>query len=104
MLPRLPHPPLRRLRVALDATPLLGARTGAGVFTFGALEVLAELAEIEVSAYVPAWRARGATTLALPLGVRRARTRFLGRLDVMHGTSFAAPRTRRAARVITVHD
>ena len=104
MLTRLAQPPLRRLRVALDATPLLGTRTGAGVFTFGALEVLAEHAAIEVAAYVPTWRGRGATTLALPLGVRRTRTRLVRGVDVMHGTNLAPPRTRWAARVITVHD
>ena len=105
MLTRLSQSPPRRLRVAIDATPLLGTRTGAGVFTFGALEALSELGEIDLSAYAPAWRGRSAASRALPLGVRRIRTWLPGgRFDVMHGTNFVAPRGRRAARVVTVHD
>ena len=96
---------LHRLCVALDATPLLGTRTGVGVFTFGALEALAELADLDVAAYVTAWRGPGAASLTLPLGVRRARMRLPGGgIDVLHGTNFAVPRARRAARVVTVPD
>ena len=29
---------------------------------------------------------------------------FVGRADVVHGTNFVVPPTRRAARVVTVHD
>ena len=99
------QPSPRRLRVALDATPLLGTRTGVGVFTFGAMEALAELPELDVAAYAMPWRGRGAGSLTLPLGVGRARIRLPGGgVDVLHGTNFAVPRARHAARVVTVPD
>ena len=113
-----------RLRVAVDATPLLGVRTGVGVFCEWALGCLAGREELEMSAFAVSWRRRGGIRPHLPAGVRVVdrpmparplhRAWGVGRLppvewwtgpeDVVHGTNFVVPPTRRAARVMTVHD
>jgi glycosyltransferase involved in cell wall biosynthesis len=113
-----------RLRVAVDATPLLGVRTGIGVFVRGALAALAARPDLDLLGY--ALSARGYPRLAgaLPPGIRpshvpmaaapllRLWARFdmpvaewwTGRVDVVHGTNFVVPPARRAARAVTVHD
>ncbi len=113
-----------RLVVALDATPLLGARTGVGAFCAGALEALGCRADLEVAAFAVSWRRRRGILGQLPPGVRAVdaamparpvhlawRTTgapaiecWTGPLDVVHGTNFVVPPTRRAAQVVTVHD
>lgn len=116
-----------RLAVALDATPLLGARTGVGEFCAGALAGLAATgreAELDVSAFAVTWRRRHRLPPLVPAGVRVAQRAmparplhtawrragsppvewFIGPVDVVHGTNFVVPPTRRAARVVTVHD
>jgi glycosyltransferase involved in cell wall biosynthesis len=135
--------------VALDATPLLGKRTGVGVAVAGLIQALAALgrdgrgatpgypAELELRTFTMSWRAwpgwrgigaqPGAAQLAaaLPAGVRapagppmvagalqrswRYADRpsaewWTGRVDVVHGTNFVVPPTRRAARVVSVWD
>ena len=112
------------LRVALDATPLLGARTGVGVFCAGALGALGARADVDVTAFAVSWRRRRRLAPLLPAGVRfhqRAMPArplhrlwrrgghpaiewFVGPVDVVHGTNYVVPPTRRAARVVTVHD
>ena len=47
-----------RLRVALDATPLLGLPTGVGAFCDGALRALAERPGLDVRAFAVSWRRR----------------------------------------------
>src|SRR5437868_7078701 len=49
----------RALRVAVDATPLLGDRTGVGTFVAGALPALADKGELDLRAYGLTWRGRG---------------------------------------------
>ncbi len=114
----------RPLRVGVDATPLLGKPTGVGVFCAGVLSGLAERGDLEVSAYAVSWRRRRGMEEHLPPGVS-ARQRamparplhgawrrldlppiewFVGPVDVVHGTNFVVPPTRRAAAVVTVHD
>jgi glycosyltransferase involved in cell wall biosynthesis len=113
-----------RLRVAVDATPLLGHPTGVGVFCAGALAGLARRPELSVSAFAVSWRRRRSLAPRLPPGVghhqramparplhavwarldRPAVERFVGAADVVHGTNFVVPPTRRAAPVLTVHD
>ncbi len=116
-----------RLRVALDATPLVtlgGQRSGVGTFVAGALEALAARQELEVVAYALTFRGRGQWRDVLPPGVRPVGMAvparlvraawlrstvpplewFAGRADVAHGTSFVAPPSRRAGVVVTVHD
>ncbi len=113
-----------RLRVALDATPLLGLPTGIGAFCYGALGALATRPDIEVGAYAVSWRRRGRIEAELPAGVV-ARQRpmparplhalwarwnapplewFVGSADVVHGTNFVVPPAGRAATVVSVHD
>jgi len=117
------------MKVALDATPLLGPRTGVGRYVAGLAGALAALAgpEPEELALVPfTWRGTGDLPAAAPsgprvrVGRRRAPARLLqaawarlpwppvewlsGPVDVFHATNFAAPPTRRAATVVTVHD
>jgi len=114
----------RALAVALDATPLLGHPTGVGVFCAGALEGLAALRGIRVAAFAVSWRRRRGIDDLVPQGVstdQRAMPArplhfawshlqtpgiewFVGEQDVVHGTNFVVPPTRRAARVATVHD
>jgi glycosyltransferase involved in cell wall biosynthesis len=113
-----------RLAVAIDATPLLGARTGIGVFCAGALGALGARQDLDVRAYAVSWRRRGRLVPLVPRGVQvRQRAMparpllalwrhlehppvewFVGDVDVVHGTNYVVPPTRRAARVVSVHD
>jgi glycosyltransferase involved in cell wall biosynthesis len=112
------------VRVAVDATPLLGRPTGVGVFCAGILGALGARVDLEVGAYAVSWRRRAGITALVPPGVRvRQRAmparplhaawrhldhpvaeRFVGPSDVVHGTNFVVPPTGRAAAVVTVHD
>jgi glycosyltransferase involved in cell wall biosynthesis len=113
-----------RLRVALDATPLLGLPTGVGAFCRGALDALAARPGLRVGAYAVSWRRRKMIDTLLPPGVT-ARQRamparplhalwsrtdvpplewFIGPADVVHGTNFVVPPTGRAGAVVSVHD
>ena len=115
------------MRVGLDATPLIGARTGVGRYVE---HLLTELTTLPVTPgldlVATAFTLRGAGGLAalVPPGVavrhRPAPARALqaawlradtppaewltGRLDVFHGTNFVLPPLRRAGGVVTVHD
>lgn len=112
------------MRVGVDATALLGPRTGVGVFTQELISGLATTPGVEVVAYATSWRGRGQLADSLPDGVS-AVTRPLpaalahrcwarsdlppiewwtGPLDVVHGPNYVVPPTRRAARVVSVHD
>ena len=113
-----------RLRVALDATPLLGTPTGIGVFCLGALRALGERTDLDVSAFAVSWRRREGIGARLPATVAVAQRPmparplhamwgrvewppvewFIGPADVVHGTNFVVPPTRRAAAVVSVHD
>lgn len=114
--------------VAVDATPLLGVRTGIGVFVHELVRALAGLREpdpgLDLRAYAVTWRGRRGLTAAVPAGVGAGRlpmparplrelwkrTDFpplewwTGAVDVVHGTNFVVPPTRHAARMVTVHD
>lgn len=109
--------------VAVDATALLGRRTGVGVAVAGLLGELAGGAHRivgygltgtgwrQLPALLPAGIA--ATRVPLPAGLllplwshldRPVVETVLGRVDVVHGTNFVVPPARRAARLVTVHD
>jgi glycosyltransferase involved in cell wall biosynthesis len=114
------------VRAGLDATPLLGARTGVGQYVHGLLTGLAEQAGAPELVLV-LQSLRGAlpddvSRLARGHGWRSGRrlpARFLqrawargelpriellsGRVDVFHATNFVLPPTR-ARSVVTVHD
>ena len=109
------------MRLGLDATPLLGARTGIGRYTEQLLEALTDGGDELVAT---AFTLRGRGSLQVPPGVEvRARpfpARGLqeawarselppvewltGRLDVFHATNFVLPPLNRARGVVTVHD
>jgi glycosyltransferase involved in cell wall biosynthesis len=113
-----------RLSVALDATPLLGVPTGVGVFCTNALAALVSGGEVDVEAFAVSWRRRHLLQGRVPGGVKVVGSamparplhlawrhaelprveRFIGSVDVVHGTNFVVPPARRAARVVTVHD
>lgn len=115
------------LRVGVDATSLLLTPTGVGVFTGEVIAGLGRRAtsqQVALSAYAVSWRGRhdlGAlvgpdvTVVTRPMAARPLRVAWrhsdlppiewwTGPLDVVHGTNFVVPPTRRAAAVVTVHD
>lgn len=127
--PPVPYRPVQppghpKLAVALDATPLLGTRTGVGQFCAMSLQYLAERDDLDVGAFAVSWRRRNGLGGQLPAGVRTlgrpmpARPlhrswatwafppveAFIGTTDVVHGTNFVVPPAWRAAMVVTVHD
>jgi glycosyltransferase involved in cell wall biosynthesis len=111
------------VRVAVDATPLLGPPTGVAQAVRGLLSGLsAAVPEVEVVPYVLSGRAarggpvvvdgRPAVALPLPAGaairlwgrVDRPRAdRWLGRAAVVHGSNFVVP-PMRVPTTATVHD
>ena len=111
------------MRVGLDATPLLGRRTGIGRYVEGlvsGLTSLPEAPEVVLTAFT--WR--GAEPLGdvprVSVATRRLPARLLqrtwsvagfppvdwlcGRVDVFHATNFVLPPTGRAAGVVTIAD
>ncbi|MCZ2823780.1 MULTISPECIES: glycosyltransferase family 4 protein [unclassified Modestobacter] len=111
------------MRIALDATPLLGQRSGIGNYVHGLVDGLAGLVE-GPEVLLTLFSVRGAVPGVLPARTRpaprRAPARLLrrawarwtwppaealtGRVDVFHGTNFVLPPLARAAGVVTVHD
>lgn len=112
------------LTVAVDATSLLGPRTGVGTLTHHLVAGLAGRDDVEVRAFAVTWRGRDGLGPAVPSRVRVVRRpmaarplheiwartgrpaieAWTGPVDVVHGPNFVVPPTRRAARVVTVHD
>jgi glycosyltransferase involved in cell wall biosynthesis len=112
------------LRLAIDATPLLGARTGVGRFAARLVEGLAADGSVDVSAYAVTWRGRGQLAAVLPRSIRhngrpmparplhalwRRRSVpsiqwWTGAIDVVHGTNYVVPPARRAQRLVSIHD
>jgi glycosyltransferase involved in cell wall biosynthesis len=116
--------------VGLDATPLIGERTGIGRYVASLLPELqaltgtpdAGLESVVATAFT--LRGRGELARHLPAGVAdRSRplparllqelwaraevpsvTALIGRVDVFHGTNFVLPPPGRARGVVTVHD
>lgn len=111
------------MRVAVDATPLLGQRSGVGNYVQGLLGGLAELDE-GLDVLLTLFSVRGTVPGPLPARTRpaprRAPARLLrpawsrlawppvevltGRVAVFHGTNFVLPPTARAGGLVTVHD
>jgi glycosyltransferase involved in cell wall biosynthesis len=111
------------VRVALDATPLLGRRTGVGRYVENLVPALLALPDAPDLHLVP-FTFRGAKDLprfpGASYGERRVPARLLqrawthlggppvewvaGRCDVFLGTNFVSPPARRARGVVMVHD
>jgi glycosyltransferase involved in cell wall biosynthesis len=111
------------LRLAVDATPLLGQRTGVGRYLEGVLTGLAGLAE-GPEPLLTVYSRRGPVPDPPPPRTRPAprrlhgrllsglwsRTRFppvevlTGRIDVFHAGNYVLPPLWRAAGVVTLHD
>jgi glycosyltransferase involved in cell wall biosynthesis len=107
----------------LDATPLLGQRSGVGRYVTGLLHGLAEVSP-DLHPRLTLFSVRGRLPADLPPTARRAPGRFPARLlgplwahspfppveilsgpvHVFHGTNFVLPPTARAGGVVTIHD
>jgi len=112
------------VRIALDATPLLGVRTGVGRYVehlLGALagsggdELVATAFTLRGARGLPAVVPAGVAVRHRPVPARALRALWArtelppaewlaGRADVVHGTNFVLPPVRHAAGVLTVHD
>ncbi|MDH3292950.1 MAG: glycosyltransferase family 4 protein [Acidimicrobiia bacterium] len=110
----------RPVRVAVDATPLLGPRTGIGQVVAALTTRLASNPAIDLTGYVVSWRARDYQA-ALPGNANGLRLRWParlchrtwrrfdtpklnGRFDVVHGTNYVVPPTIGGATLVSVHD
>ncbi len=112
------------MRVAVDATALYSARTGVGAFVTETLTRLPSRG-VDVSAFAITWRGRGRLAEMVPDGVtarqrgpmaaRLLRALWLradwprielwtGAVDLVHGPNFVVPPTKKAARLVTIHD
>ena len=111
------------MRIAMDATPLLGQRSGVGNYVAGLVDGLAQLDEGH-DVLLTLFSIRGSVPGPLPAGIRpaprRAPARLLrrtwtrwswppaevltGRVEVFHGTNFVLPPLARAGGLVTVHD
>jgi len=96
------------MRAHVDATPLLGARTGVGEFCAGLLAALERRADVDVRRYSVSWKGG---TVRLPARALHELWRRVdwppvvraARGDIVHGTNFVVPPCR-GARLVTVHD
>jgi glycosyltransferase involved in cell wall biosynthesis len=103
------------VRVAIDAGPLYGHRTGVGVAAAGVIGALATRGDVELDPYLVSFRARpsaGHRRLPVPGIVAShvwARSqwprfdRWAGDAQVIHGTNYVVPPTRLPA-VVSVYD
>jgi glycosyltransferase involved in cell wall biosynthesis len=103
------------MKVAIDAGPLYGHRTGVGVATAGLFEALARRDDVELVPYLVSRRSTpqpGHRRLPVPGIVashvwsrsdRPAADRWLREADLLHGTNYVAPPTRRPT-VVSVYD
>lgn len=111
-------------RVGIDATSLLGQPTGVGVFTRELIDALNVRGKVALHPFAISWRRRHQLLNNLPDGVDTSQRAmparplkalwahsevapietFVPRLDVVHGTNFTVPPSRRAGRIVTVHD
>ena len=118
-----PNPAATPLAVALDATPLLGVRTGIGEVVAGILDPLAARPDLRITAYALTLRGRRDLAAALPAGVRPATRalparwvrrrwhradaprieRWTGPVDVVHATNYVAPPAR-VPVLVSVYD
>ncbi len=110
-----------KLRVAIDATPLLGPRTGIGVATQAIMSRIAVDPTFDVTGFLVSARGRKGlievlpaqvSPLALPYPARLARSTWqhlnwpsLPSFDVVHGTNFVLPPSSSAIPgLVTIND
>ena len=98
------------LRLAIDVGPLYGHRTGVGTAVDGMTAALAARGDVELHPYLTSFRASprdGDRKLPVPGIVgshvwsrldRPRADRWLGDVDVVHGTNYVAPPSRRLDR------
>lgn len=110
-----PQPTIPPLRVAFDAGPLYGHRTGVGVAVAGMADSLSARADVKLVPYLVSARATpmpGHRRLPVPGIVashlwshsgRPRADRWLGDVEVVHGTNYVAPPSRRPT-VVSVYD
>jgi glycosyltransferase involved in cell wall biosynthesis len=111
------------MRIALDATPLLGQRSGVGNYVAGLVGGLAQLDD-GPEILLTLFSVRGSVPGPLPARTRpsprRAPARLLrrtwrrwswppaevltGRVEAFHGTNFVLPPLARAGGLVTIHD
>src|SRR5262245_795008 len=115
----------RPVAVAMDVTPLLGVRTGVGEAVAGFLDALCARPDVALTGYALSAQAGVSPPDYLPAPVRPGRRIpvpaaallrtwahveqptvewWSGPVEVVHGTNFVVPPSRKAARLVTVHD
>ncbi len=112
------------MRVAFDATALLGPRTGVGVVATEVLTRLARVEDLDVTAFGITWRGRSELARSVPAGVATARRPMAARplrvawarldlppiewwtgpVDLVHSPNYVVPPARGAAELMSVHD
>jgi glycosyltransferase involved in cell wall biosynthesis len=111
------------IRAALDVLPLAGHQAGVGAFTAHLAEALLQNDDVSLTMYAVGRRAaavqehvpKGAVLRTRSLPARLVNLawqytsvpsveRLTGPVEVVHGTNYVVPPTRRAASVVTVHD
>lgn len=120
MLASYRDPEIPPLRVGLEATAILGARTGIGAMTKALVDRFACDPRLEATGLVVSWRGRSQVASALPTGISTRSLLFPARLahrawahlrwpalrgfDVVHGPNFVVPPAPGAVEVVSVHD
>lgn len=115
----------RPVAVAMDLTPLLGVRTGVGTSVAGFLDAVGGDPDLVITGYGLSAQAGKSLPAQLPSSVRPGRwfpipagallhtwahvdrptvELWTGPVDVVHGTNFVVPPSRKAARLVTIHD
>lgn len=112
------------MRIAVDATSLLGHRSGIGRFVAALLTELGASTEVDPIALALTWRGRDRLPSEVPEGVspcsrwvpaRVARSMWkrtdhptiewlTGPVDLVHGANFVVPPARAATELMTIHD
>ncbi len=111
------------IKAALDVLPLAGHQAGVGAFTSHLAEALVRRDDVSLTMYAIGRRAAAVQEHIPQRAVLRTRSlptrlvnlgwqytsvpsveRLTGPVDVVHGTNYVVPPTRRAASVVTVHD
>ncbi len=108
------------LRVAVDLTPLLGARTGVGLVVDSVAQRLCRLGWIEPTGLLISWRGASRFADQVPNGWQRKRLGLparvchrlwrswdrpsVGGFDIVHGLNYVVPPASGGAELAAVHD